>query len=200
MIKPKFETQLAALFTALVSEFVSYPADLEITCTGRHPLMFINWRSRHRADTSRLIGKLAQTYQALQKLVKLIGKVHGWEADLERVGEPEHGSQERYMFVESKWAIAKDRVLALIARTAEMCVTRQPVTVEYEAIDAKHTTVNVGISNAESPWTVEAMAESLGYIFRVIGNMHGHKILITVNRTHEPESEQPATAAGRFSR
>jgi predicted RNA-binding protein YlqC (UPF0109 family) len=194
----KFETELAALLRDLVTEFIAHPQDLEIVPKRFSTIISIAWRG-NRADISRMIGTKGDTYRPLAALMRLIGEQHGYEVDLERVGDPLRGVMERYQPFKLNLLWPRDRIMQLLERTARQACRHSQVELEAGDLRADTTAIKVGISKAETMKTETVLRETLKHIFKVIGNANGRKLMVEVSRCLEPEAPQPATARGRFA-
>ncbi len=197
-----FATELTALVRAIVTEFVSHPEALEITAIQWAPAAVdIGWRG-HRADTPRMIGERAQTFHHLRELVRLIGANHGYETDLDRVGEPVTGEAERYPDFQSRPDWPRVRLLDKLNRLATMATRHGQVEIEtkdFAKDGTPWTAVLVNISQAETPQTEQILRDSLKHIWYVMAAAQGRQTRLTVEASL-PAEHQPETAAGRFAK
>lgn len=194
----QFEKHLTQLMRDLVEGFTFHHQDLQIAAKRHGKFILLTWRG-NKADTSRMIGKRAETFKSFVKLFKLIGEQHGYHVDVDKVGEPVTGGWEEYGRFTAKPDWGKEKIVSLLERVITLAVKHDPVEINCEDIDHMRTLVNVQISMAESLKTEQELNSSMLHIFKIIGNASGRKILVTVMRKLEPEPMQPETSAGRYA-
>ena len=199
-MKPQpFEQFLSDLLRSLVVEFISYPKDLEIKPTRFNKIVSIAWRG-NRADQGRMIGTNGDTFRPLASYMKLVGDRHGYDVELERVGEAVKGVFERYPKFNARADWPRTRLLALLERAVRAACTHDQVEITAADVGPERTAVQVNIALNENLSTQAILDSSMKHIFKVIGNANGRDITLKVDRTLKADTFQPATADGRYAK
>ena len=88
----------------------------------------------------------------------------------------------------------------MIKSAAMACCRHGQVEVEECTIRKDTSAVVVQLDKRESLNTEKILSESLEHIAKTIFPPNGRLVKLQVERSLEPEVEQPATAAGRFAK
>lgn len=193
-----FDKALTELLRRLVNEFIFHPADLEISSKRFQRIINLSWRG-NRGDTSRMIGKGGGTHKHLARLLALIGAAHGYDVELERVGEPVRGKAERYDPFKARADWPKARILTLLQETARLGTKHGLVELGCGDLTDSKTAVQVDICRTETLHTETMLEQCLRHVFNVIGNANGRVITVKVVRSLEPDV-QPERSDGRYAR
>jgi predicted RNA-binding protein YlqC (UPF0109 family) len=188
------------LFRRLVTEIIAHPENLVIE-TKLHTQSIVLTLQAHAADTPRLIGSGAATYNALVTVATALGARAGLRVSIPPIREPDVGEPARYKFTpQEQWP--KERIVTLLTDTARAAFA-DPDAIEVKLFDddaSVSTTIELWVARNERGALVFALGAALRTLFDAIGKANGRLIFLDVVAKKESEGPQPGTASGRFTK
>jgi predicted RNA-binding protein YlqC (UPF0109 family) len=188
------------LFRRLVTEIISHPENLVIE-TKLHTQSIVLTLQAHAADTPRLIGSGAATYNALVTVAAALGARAGLRVSVPPIREPVVGEPGRYKFApQEQWP--KERIVKLLTDITRAAFADSGA-VEGKLFDddaSGSTTIELWVARNERGALVFALGAALRTLFDAIGKSNGRIIYLDVIAKKEIEGPQPWTASGRFTK
>lgn len=192
---------IQGLFRDILKEFVLHPDSLEVVVVPYAQGMTVLITAAGR-DVGRVIGEKGAHFNALKIIGAAIGIKHGVTVELEPVPDPtEPGKSERYEKFKARDDWPKDKIVALLDRTAR-AVFRYDESIEVTTEDLSEATTMATVlcASAEQGSLIEPFQNSLKAIFNAVGKANGRTIFVVVTPSKKADPVQPKTAAGRNAR